>query len=136
MFAFLVTLNLWIIYEKIIYEYIIALIEVLKMLAREKTMLLRNSKHARSSIRSRDRQHRRTGEFFLLLLEGGSRAQISRKILLNKNILMIRSAIKVLPLIFTYFIICLRDKKNIITTTLKPFLCKTISTLGMQLIKE
>ena len=39
------------------------------------------------------------------------RAKIDRKILLQKNMLMIRSMINILPLAFTCFIICLRNKK-------------------------
>ena len=57
------------------------------------------------------------------------RAKIARKILLYENMLMIQSTINIMPLVFAYFIIRLRNKK-IITMTLKTvtFLCKTIST--------
>ena len=41
----------------------------------------------------------------------GERGKIGRKILLRKNTLTIRSTIKILPLVFTYFIMCLRNKK-------------------------
>ena len=70
------------------------------------------------------RAHRRTGEIFL-----GGRSKIARKILLHKNMHMIRSTINILLLVFTYFIICLRDKK-IVTMILKTvaFLCKTVCT--------
>ena len=42
---------------------------------------------------------------------GGGRANIARKNLVRKNMLMIRSTINILPLVFTYFVICLRNKK-------------------------
>ena len=57
------------------------------------------------------------------------RFKIPRKALLRKNMLMIQSMINILPLVFAYFIICLRNKKCI-TVILKTvtFLCKTVST--------
>ena len=48
--------------------------------------------------------YRRTGYFF--------RPNIARKVFLCKDMLMIRPTIHILPLIFTYLIICLRNKKN------------------------
>ena len=42
----------------------------------------------------------------------GGRARIARKILLHNNMLMIRSTINILPLAFTYFIICLKNKAH------------------------
>ena len=39
------------------------------------------------------------------------RAKIVRKILLHENMLMIQSTIYILRIVFTYFIICLRNKK-------------------------
>ena len=58
----------------------------------------------------------------------GGIAEIARKILLHK-MFMIWSTINILPLLFTYFVICLRNEKNLImilkTVT---FLCKAIST--------
>ena len=53
--------------------------------------------------------HKRKGEFSFRGCFG--RANISRKILLHKTTLVIRSTINILPLVFTYFIICLRNKK-------------------------
>ena len=41
----------------------------------------------------------------------GGRVKIARKILLHKNMLMIRSIIDILSLVFTYFMICLRNKE-------------------------
>ena len=52
-----------------------------------------------------------------------------RKTLLHNNILMIRSTINFLPLAFTHFITCLRNKKNVIMILKKAaFLCRMIST--------
>ena len=62
---------------------------------------------------------------------GGSRANIARKNLVRKNMLMIRSTINILPLVFTYFVICLRNKKMSLWFWKQisfTFLCKTIST--------
>ena len=53
--------------------------------------------------------HKRKGEFSFRGCFG--RANISRKILLHKTMLVIRSTINILSLVFTYFIICLRNKK-------------------------
>ena len=60
-----------------------------------------------------------------------------QKLLLHKNILMIWSIIKILPLVFTYFITNLR-KKNIVTITLKTvtFCVKQLILINIQLIKE
>ena len=57
------------------------------------------------------------------------RYKIPRKALLRKNMLMIQSTINILPLVFAYFITCLRNKKCI-TVILKivTFLCNTVST--------
>ena len=38
-------------------------------------------------------------------------SQIAQKILLHKNMLMNRSTIIILPIVLTYFMICLRNKK-------------------------
>ena len=55
------------------------------------------------------------------------RAKIVRKFLLHKNMLMIRSTINILPLVFTYFIMCLGNKKIIIMAQKTvTFLCKTV----------
>ena len=39
--------------------------------------------------------------------EGGGRGKVARKILLHKNMHMIRPTIHIFPLAFTYFILCL-----------------------------
>ena len=41
------------------------------------------------------------------------RTKIEQKMLLHKNMLIIRLTIKMLLLAFIYFIICLRNKKNV-----------------------
>ena len=75
----------------------------------------------------------RTGEN---VLEG--RAEIVPKILLHINLLMIRSTISILPLVFTNFIICLRHKKKILRWLRKQtYICvKRLVLFGTQLIKE
>ena len=58
--------------------------------------------------------HRRTGEmlFFFLKERRGGRAKIARKTFFHKNMLIIRAPINILPLVFTYFIIWLKNKKQ------------------------
>ena len=46
--------------------------------------------------------------------EEGAELKLPVKILLHKNILMIRSTNNIFPLVFTYFIMCLRNKKNLV----------------------
>ena len=65
------------------------------------------------------------------------RAKIARKILLQKNMLMIRSMINILPLAFTCFIICLRNKKmSLWFWKLSHFCVKQLLLVDIQLIQE
>ena len=67
----------------------------------------------------------------------GGRAKIAPKILLHKNMLMIRSTINILPLVFTYVIICLRIKKmSLWFWKQSHFWLKRFILIGIQLIKE
>ena len=87
---------------------------------------------------------RRTGQFFLRWGGRGwgkcgwSRPKIGQKILVHKNMIAIRSMISILLLVFTYFIICLRNKKKLSLWLWKQsHLCvKRLVLIGIQLIKE
>ena len=57
----------------------------------------------------------------------GSELKLPEKFCL-KNMLMIRLTINTLPLVFTYFILSLRNKKKYHCDFSVTFLCKTIST--------
>ena len=73
----------------------------------------------------------------------GPRAKIfwegtARKVLFHENMLMIWSTINILPLVLTYFIICLRNKKELLPSSWKQshFCVERLVLTAMQLIKE
>ena len=59
-----------------------------------------------------------------------------QKLLLHKNTLMIWSIIKILPLVFTYFITNLRKKNITITLKTVTYCVKQLILISIQLIKE